>query len=251
MCNQVDEMGSEKKKFIAYDAWETLADAYAEQADTKPHNAYLEKPATLSLLPDVKGKRVLDAGCGSGSNSEWLIRHGAEVTAFDATPKMVGHARKRLGDAVDVRLHDLRDPLSFLGDNTIDLVLAALVMDYIEDWVPVFQEFRRVLRGDGVLVFSVGHPFIDYFQAKGSEDYFRVERVEMWWTTWGTPVLMPSYRRPLENITNALYEAGFAIERLIEAKPTLKYKEADPEGYEKVSKRPSFICIKAITLKKV
>jgi hypothetical protein len=55
-------MAREKKKFIAYDAYERLADTYAEMIDTKPHNAYLERPATLSLLPDVKGKRVLDAG---------------------------------------------------------------------------------------------------------------------------------------------------------------------------------------------
>jgi len=241
---------SEKKRLIAYDAWEKLADAYAEQVDTKPHNAYLEKPATLSLLPDVKGKRVLDAGCGSGSNSEWLVRHGAEVIAFDASPKMVVHARKKLGDAVEIRLHALQDPLNFLGDSTIDLVLAALVLDYVEDWVPVFREFRRVLKEDGILVFSVGHPFVDYFLKEAAADYFKVEKTEMWWTTWGERVLMPSYRRPLGAMTAALYEAGFLIERMLEARPTLEYQKADPEGYEKVSKRPSFLCIKAIKRKK-
>ena len=51
-------------KPIALDAYETLAEAYAAVVDTKPHNAYYERPATLSLLPEVRGKRVLDAGCG-------------------------------------------------------------------------------------------------------------------------------------------------------------------------------------------
>ncbi|MDH5791551.1 MAG: methyltransferase domain-containing protein, partial [Candidatus Bathyarchaeota archaeon] len=129
---------------------------------------------------------------------------------------------------------------------SFDVVLAALVLDYVEDWAPVLREFRRVLRDDGVLVISVGHPAIDFILKEGVEDYFRVERVEMWWTGFGVRVLMPSYRRPLGSMTEALHEAGFLIERLIEARPTLQYKEADPEGYEVVSKRPSFLCIGAI-----
>jgi ubiquinone/menaquinone biosynthesis C-methylase UbiE len=60
-------------KPIALDAYETLAAAYAAVIDTKRHNAYYERPATLSLMPEVKGKRVLDAGCGTGVYSEWLI----------------------------------------------------------------------------------------------------------------------------------------------------------------------------------
>jgi SAM-dependent methyltransferase len=178
-------MGPEKKH-LAYDAWENLAHAYAEQVDTKPHNAYLEKPATLSLLPDLVGKLVLDVGCGPGSKTEWLVGHGAKVTAIDASPKMVDYARKRLGRAVDVKLHDVEKPLTFLNDSSIDLVLAALVMDYVEDWSPVFSEFKRVLKDNGVLVFSVGHPFVDLTPKRGREDYFKVERFEMWWRTWRT-----------------------------------------------------------------
>ncbi len=72
------EMKPRKKDlFIAYDAYEKLAHAYAEMIDTKPHNAYLERPTTLSLLPDVEGKRVLDAGCGPGVYAEWLVERGA------------------------------------------------------------------------------------------------------------------------------------------------------------------------------
>jgi 2-polyprenyl-3-methyl-5-hydroxy-6-metoxy-1,4-benzoquinol methylase len=61
---------------IALDAYETLAEAYASVIDTKPHNAYYERPATLSLLPEVRGKRVLDAACGPGVYAEWLLSRG-------------------------------------------------------------------------------------------------------------------------------------------------------------------------------
>jgi SAM-dependent methyltransferase len=238
-------MTERKRQFIAYEAYEKLADAYAEQVGTMPHNAYLERPATLSLLPDVKGKNVLDAGCGPGNLAEWLLDQGATVKGVDASPKMVAHAQCRVGDRADIRLHDLRDKMEFIEDDS----LARAVMDYIENWVPVFKEFRRVMKPDGCLVFSVGHPAIDYVIKKNVDDYFQIEKVEMTWSTWGEPVMMPSYRRPIMNMTESLHQAGFLIERFIEARPTEDYMKADPEGYEVVSKRPSFINIKVVPKK--
>jgi hypothetical protein len=47
-------------------------------------------------------------------------------------------------------------------------------------------------------------------------------------------------------MTDPLYEAGFLIDRIVEARPTVEYEEVDPEGYEEVSRRPSFICIRAV-----
>ncbi len=237
---------NEDEKPIAHDAYEKLADAYAEMIDTKPHNAYLERPATLSLLPDVKGKRVLDAGCGTGLYTDLLVKRGAEVVAVDASPGMLEHARRRLGGRATIMLHDLRESLVFLGDDSVDLVLASLVMDYIEDWVPVLKEFKRVLKNDGVLVFSVGHPAINFVLKEGMDDYFSVHRIEMLWTGFGLEVVMPSYHRPIEAIVESLHEAGFLVERLIEAKPTEDYRKVDPEGYMKVSKRPTFLNIRAV-----
>ena len=235
-----------KKRFIAYDAYRKLADAYAEKVNTKPHNAYLEMPAVLSLLPDVRGKRVLDAGCGTGRYTEWLLEHGAEVVGFDASPQMLEHAKERTGGRAELRLHDLNEPLDFVEDDSVDLVLATLVLDYVEDWTPAIREFRRVLRDDGAMVFSVSHPTIDFIKDFGMRDYWSVEMTEIWWTGFGERILMPGYRRPIQAITEPLHETGFLIERLVEARPTPEYKEADPEGYEDVAWRPSFICIRAI-----
>src|SRR5262245_64111613 len=107
---------SDQPKPLAFDAYEALASRYAAQVDTKPHNAYYERPATLSLLPKVTGKRVLDAGCGPGWYSEWLIQHGASVVAVDASPRMVELARRRAGKQAEVRQADLNEPLDFLAE---------------------------------------------------------------------------------------------------------------------------------------
>src|SRR5438132_1133235 len=56
----------------AIEAYEAIAERFAEHSETSAHNAFCERPATLSLLPEVRGMRVLDAGCGPGFYTERL-----------------------------------------------------------------------------------------------------------------------------------------------------------------------------------
>ena len=230
---------------IALNAYETLAERYAALVDVKPHNAFYERPATLSLLPEVKGKRVLDAGCGPGVYSEWLIGRGADVVALDVSPKMVRLAQERLNNKVYVLQADLNQPLDFLQDTSFDIVLSALALDYVKDWGKIFQEFYRVLRLPGHLIFSVGHPFAD-FTLPGAENYFDTELLEYEWKGFGIPVVMPFYRRPLNALINPLLEAGFALERVLEPTPTEELRYKDPEDYEKLSRQPGFLCLRAV-----
>ena len=233
-------------KPLAYDAYEELADAYAEKAEHQPFNAYLERPATRALIPDVADKLVLEAGCGPGHNTEWLLDRGAHVSAFDISPKMLAHARDRVGNRADLRIHDVEKPLYWLVDNSVDLVLASLVLDYVEEWRPTLKEFRRVLKREGCLVLSCMHPAYEFVIEPGDGDYFKVQRIDTLWKSWGEPLLMPSFRRPLSDIADALGDAGFLIDRLVEARPTDDFKRVDPEGYAKVSKRPNFLNIRAL-----
>lgn len=232
-------------KPIALDAYETLAESYAAAVETKPHNAYYERPATLSLLPDIKGKMVLDAGCGPGIYSSWLIGKGANVTAVDASPRMIELAKQRLGKTADIRLADMSKPLDFLVSSSFDVVLSPLVLDYIEDWRNIFAEFYRLLRSKGYFIFSVTHPFFDYIYHK-TDNYFETQLVSCEWRGFeGARVRMPSFRRPLNELLNPLLEIGFQIEKIIEPLPTDEFKTADPKHYEELSKFPAFLCVRA------
>jgi len=239
-------MANRKSKPIAQEAYDELAEAYAAMVDTKPHNAYYERPATLSLLPEVKGKRVLDAGCGPGAYAEWLAEHGAEVVALDANEKMVRLARQRLGSKAQVLLANLEQPLDFLADGSFDVVVSPLVMDYIRDWESAFREFHRVLRAGGCLVFSMEHPYSKYDYHRQTSNYYAVELVEFTWRGFGKPVRVPSYRRPMSAVTNPLVKAGFILEQILEPLPTQEFKEDEPEDYEKLIHSPGFMCVKAV-----
>lgn len=239
MTGPIDE------KPLALDAYEIMAERYAARIDTKPHNAYYERPATLSLLPDVAGLRVLDAGCGPGWYAAWLCDHGAAVTGFDASPKMIALAQQRTGGRADLRVADMGQPLTFLANGSFDVVLSALAVHYVPDFGPLCAEFARVLKPGGLFVFSTGHPFADYRYYK-STDYFSVEQVSAEWTGFGgEPVTVPAYRQPLTHLTESLWRAGFVMERMIEPLPTEEFRQADPEHYEILTHWPVFLCIRA------
>jgi SAM-dependent methyltransferase len=229
---------------MALEAFERLADDFAALAETKAHNAYYERPATLSLLPDVAGLRVLDAGCGPGIYAAWLLERGADVVGVDVSERMVAIARERLGGRAEFRRADLDRPLDFLSEASFDLVLAPLVIDYVRDWGSLFREFHRLLRPGGLLVFSVEHPFSD-FSYRHMTDYFDVEVVECTWRGFRKPVPVRSLRRPLGELVNRLTGAGFAIDRFLEPRPTDEFREADPEDYGKLMRRPGFLCVRA------
>jgi ubiquinone/menaquinone biosynthesis C-methylase UbiE len=231
---------------IALKAYEQLADVYAALVDTKDYNAHYEWPAMISLMPDVAGKRALDAACGPGRYAEWLIDHGAEVTAFDVSPRMLSNARKRLGAMARIEQADLSAPLTFLGQRVVDLIVCALALDYVRDWRPTLAEFNRVLLPGGALVFSMEHPLSE-FSLKSAADYFQTEQVEYTWRHFGGPIVVPSFRRPLMEVFNALTDSGFCVDRIVEPLPTPEFKEQNPDSYERLLRRPSFLCVRATT----
>ena len=231
---------------VAQEAYNQLADDYAARIDSKAHNAFYDRPAVLSLLPDVTGKRVLDAGCGPGAYAEWLLDHGAQVVAVDANEKMLAHARERTGDRAEFHLANLNAPLDFLANASFDLVICPLVLDYIRDWTPLFREFHRLLRPGGVLVFSHGHPASEFFHYYADGNYHEVEQVSWEWTGFGTVVTMPSYRRPLAAVFNPLIDAGFVLDRVLEPRPIEAFREADREHYDQLMRQPGFLCIRAV-----
>ncbi len=245
------------EKSLGEQNYEQFAERYAAAVETKAHNAYYERPATLSLLPSVQGLKVLDAGCGPGIYTEWLLKQGAQVVACDVTPQMIEITQRRIQQSVSeamarLTIHrtDLTHPLTFASNAMFDIVLCPLVLDYIADWQPVFQEFFRVLRFGGTLVFSCGHPTGDFLYTQQKQltpgNYFEVEQFVMTWRGFGEPhPVITSHRRPLGAILNPLAKAGFVLDEILEPKPIAQFQSADPEDYDKLMREPGFICIRA------
>ena len=119
--------------------------------------AYLDhetwvRPA-FARLGDLRGKHVLDYGCGHGMAAVVLARAGAAVTAFDLSPGYVGEARDRAaanGVAVECVAADGED-LPF-PDATFDAVWGSAILHHL-DLARAGRELHRVLKPGGVAVF--------------------------------------------------------------------------------------------------
>lgn len=224
------------------DSYEDKAEKYADTVDSKPWNAYYERPAVLSLLPTLEDARVLDAGCGSGWYAETMLRRGANVTAFDFNSEFVAITRARVGQQARVLQADLARPLDFAQDGEFDVVVCPLVMHYLKDWLPALREFHRVLKPQGVLVFSTHHPFADW-KWFDKDDYFALELLEDAWEDVGK---ITYFHRPLSAISRDLAAAGFSIERLLEPQPTDAFRRANADEYERLMKNPHFLVVRAV-----
>lgn len=228
---------------IAEDAYDELSETYSAHEDD-PYCADLEFPAMTNLVPGVDGKRILDAGCGCGRYAEWVLDHGADVVAFDASEEMVERTRERVGDRATVHRANMERSLEFADDGAFDGVVSGLSLHYVADWRRVFTEFARLLRPDGFLAFSTHHPLDDYL-AYEDVNYFETGQEHMTWSVSGGEVDVPFYHRPFSEIVTPLVETGFRLDELVEPTPTETFEGKKPESYQKRLERPTFLCIRA------
>jgi ubiquinone/menaquinone biosynthesis C-methylase UbiE len=211
--------------------YDSFAEAYTALNESSLINGYYCRPAILDLAGDVAGRRVLDAGCGSGPLSAALRDRGALVTGFDSSAGMLELARRRLGPGANLRVAELGSPLPY-PDAAFDDVIACLVLHYLQDWTAALAELRRVLTPGGRLIVAVDHPFaiaLMQREAGRKPNYFATENRTEEWTMGGHTALMSFWTRPLHAMTDAFTAAGFRIAVISEPPPAPGARELFPE----------------------
>jgi len=146
------------------EAWDRVArreqSSEGPPTDTVLYGTALATEREFRLLGDVRGKRVLDLGCGTGQAAIALARQGAAVIAVDASADQIEVARERAARAeVRIEWHrsDLAD-LAFLRADSVDIAFSAYAVGEIDDLSRLFRQVHRVLRHHGPFVFSHEHP---------------------------------------------------------------------------------------------
>lgn len=183
-----------------YDRWATIYD------DEDNPVVVLEHGHVERIMTEVRGLRVLDAGCGTGRHALLLARAGADVTAVDFSAAMLANARSKPGaDAIKFLQHDLETGLPF-SDDAFDCVISGLVVDHITDLVGYFSELRRVCYPGGWVVITVMHPAL---MLLGTQARFTDPET-------GTLTLPASQRHQLSDYVMGALEAGFSIQRVSE-----------------------------------
>jgi SAM-dependent methyltransferase len=225
--------------------WRQHGDTWARRSEHGLPNAAYDRPAILRLAGDVTGRRVLELGCAAGVLTRQLVDRGASVLALDREPRMADLARQRLDGRARVEVADVEQPLDMVPDASIDLVVAALVLHYIEDWRPLLGELHRCLVRGGALVFSIHHP-ITGWQLSGKADYHRTELVSEQYDYDGQLVTVQMYRRPVSAIFRQLRGAGFTVDVVDEPQPETAGEPSDPELMHILQTQPIFLFIRAL-----
>ena len=182
----------------AYDRWSRRYDD--DDNTTRDLDARVVRQSPLHLA----GARVLELGCGTGKNSQWLAAQARELVALDFSPGMLDVARRRVR-AAHVRFveHDITRPWP-VEPASCDVVLGNLVLEHVHELGPIYAEASRALRPGGQLYFCELHP---YRQLRGSQAHF--EDAE---TNQIVPVT--AYRHSVSEYVNGGLDAGFALRLL-------------------------------------
>jgi ubiquinone/menaquinone biosynthesis C-methylase UbiE len=225
-----------------------IAKSYHKLSANHFFNTYLEVPATTSLLKNVKGKKVLDLGCGTGRHTIILKKRGAKVWGLDLSPKMLEIAKSEIKD-VDFKVGTVYN-LPYRS-NFFDIVVSGLVVGYFNDIDKAFKEIHRVLKNNGIFVFSITHPLLEISKhIKGRPhtfrkfgNYFKEGRTYAHWPAFMANILY--YHRTLQSWIRAIVRNKFVIEDFVDAKPLKEGKKVNPDAYKTYSKIPHFIVFKA------
>lgn len=180
------------------------------------------------VLPDFRGKRVLDLGCGYGWHCSYAAQNGAEsVLGIDISERMLAAAQDKNGHkSIEYRMCAMED-LEF-PDDTFDVVLSSLAFHYVKDFEGIVRKISRWTVPGGNFVFSAEHPV---FTASGSQDwyydaagnilhfpvdnyYYEGEREAVF---LGERVI--KYHRTLTTYLNTLLINGFELRNIIEPQP--------------------------------
>jgi SAM-dependent methyltransferase len=125
---------------------------WAPRYDAGPNGFWgMEEPLVRPLMERAEPGVVIDAACGTGRHTGWLVEQGHDVLGFDTSPDMLEIARAKVPGArfAEADLTDLPVP-----DASADLVVVTLALCHVRDLGPVFAELARVLRPGGRLVVS-------------------------------------------------------------------------------------------------
>ena len=199
----------------------------------------------LPMLPNLSKTTILDLGCGYGWHCAYAAKQGANlIVGIDQSEKMLNEAKKRNG-ALNIEYYRC-DLLEYdYPNDTYDLVLANLVLHYIEDLKKVYRLVHKTLKEDGCFVFNIEHPTFtaginQQWHKEGFwpvDNYFYPGEV----TTDFLGCEVKKYHHTLTQILNDLIKCGFIIEIVEEVIPPEKWRVQLPDEM----RRPMMLLVKA------
>jgi len=120
----------------------------------------------------IRNKKILDVGVGTGRNSEMLLSEGGIVEGIDLSEGMMAKAKEKLnGKKINFTVADAGENIPF-KDANFDVVICMRVLKYIPSWGRTIEEISRVLTKNGIFILEIANLYsVQYFGLYNS-NYF-------------------------------------------------------------------------------
>ncbi|UMZ10723.1 class I SAM-dependent methyltransferase [Pseudomonas sp. MPFS] len=219
-----------------------LSNIYTSMAEW-PFRREIEIPSVLELLGDIKGKRVLDYGCGEGTYSRLLKSLGAEsVTGFDLEKGMLVQAEniERVSPCGIEYVSELDVSLN----GTFDVVLAVYVLPYANNkdlLMAMCKNMAKLLKPGGKLVALPVHP--DYEKKPGFYEKYGFSMLQSAVYQEGGEIQLDLFCSGTKSKVKAWYWSFLALEEaLVGAGFThINFTNPLPEKYKDIDRAPEFL----------
>lgn len=220
------------KQILSY--WQRASENYQKTSKIDTRSAHYGPVAPreneLRLLGNVKRKKILEIGCGGGQCSIAFAKQGAQCTALDFSSKQLSHARK-LAEQNHVSVSYIQQDiqkLSGIKSRQFDIVFSAFALQYVPDLTTCFKEVNRVLKPNGLFVFSLDHPFYQVISnqtGRIERSYKKSRLAETDKQIDGKKMVFVMYTRTISDIFESLTKAGFQTQKILEPHDLKHYNE--------------------------
>ncbi|KAG0651232.1 SIS-domain containing [Hyphodiscus hymeniophilus] len=211
-----------------------------------------EWPEFRAMIPDIKGAKVLDLGCGFGWLCRWAREGGAEqVLGIDVSSNMLAKAQTFPKDSAIRYLQADLETVEF-QPVTYDVVISSLALHYLKNLSALISQIFERLKPGGTFVFCVEHPI---FTAPRNPDFIEHADGSVSWpvnqyllegsrsTNWFADGVLKQHRT-IATYISMLLDAGFILSALNEWGPNPQQVAEFPD-WQKSRERPMFLIVKA------
>lgn len=187
----------------------TISEAYNHWAEIYDSNKNktrdLDKKATQQTLQKIDFETVVELGCGTGKNTEWLVLKAKSVTAMDFSEGMLAKAKAKINSPkAQFRQADVTQNWNIPKEST-DLITCNLILEHIEDLETVFQQAFQTLKKGGHFFVCELHPFKQYM---GSKARYENENGEV--------EVLEVYTHHISEFIDTAESCGFSLKELKE-----------------------------------
>jgi ubiquinone/menaquinone biosynthesis C-methylase UbiE len=246
-------MDLEKQTKKMYDKFGKDYQKSRDDNDTgRIYNEYLEVPWMIKTVKNIKGKSLLDIGCGAGVHIKAYSKKGAKCFGMDISKTMIDLAKKN-NPKVEFKVGTVTK-LPYKS-NSFDVATCSLCLDYIGDLNKAFKEINRILKKGGMLYYSHESP-VRCLREEYEDNNYKISAVGKFVDKKNNKTIylgqngnirnwemlpgmnMTSYNHPINTNLRALVKNNLELIDLVDCYPGKKFKKIAPEKYKHHIKYP-------------